>query len=124
MKALHTLLLCLVMSLAATAQQTDTEYAYKWKGEVIATKAPRPEGKSYRIEVITVRHFNPADPDLRSLTKYGKIYPERNLNQGTIRLMLGNFRSMDEARPSLNKIRSMGFNQADIIQYQDGYRQE
>lgn len=124
MKILFPILLLLSGILSVNAQDVSPEYAYNWKGEILATNAPRTEGIVHRIEVITVRHFNPNDPDLRSLTKFGKIYPERNLNTGMIRLMLGNFPKSEEAKPVLGKIKSMGFTSARIVRYKDGYREE
>lgn len=114
----------LYLPIIMSGQEQGGEYAYAFKGDVIASSAPRTEGKIYRIELITVRHFNPNDPDLRSLTKLGKLYPERYLSSGTIRLMLGGYRSAEEAKPVLNKVRSMGFSGATLVSYRDGYRQE
>lgn len=123
MKTLLSITFLLLVPLLGFAQEK-IEYAYKWKDEVIATDAPRLEGDSYRIELIKVRSFNPNDPDLKMLRQYGEIYPEKNLKTGMIRLMLGDYTNKEITAPILSKVRSMGFTNASLIKYLDGYREE
>lgn len=100
------------------------EYAYEYKGQVVASTAPRGEGIIYRIHLIDVRHYNPRDPDLQSLQKYGPIYPDRLLQKGVIQLVLGDWKSKGDAISVLQKVQRMGFSNASIIPYRDGYREE
>lgn len=118
------ILLLLSADLFAQSNSTSNEYAYKWKSEIIATDAPRSEGTRYRIELITVRHYNPNDPDLKSLSQHGKIYPERSLTNGNIKLMLGNMKSLEEAKVIERKLKNMGFTTAKTIRYREGFRVE
>jgi hypothetical protein len=118
----------LVISLISTGlfsqKNAAFEYAYEHKGQVIASTAPRGEGLLYRIHLIDVRHYNPRDPDLQSLHKYGTIYPDRLLQKGIIQLILGDWKSRGEAAGVLQKVQRMGFSNALIIPYRDGYREE
>lgn len=124
MKNFLVLLIFAISSLGLQAQDETVRYAYLWKNQVLSSEAPRTEGMVYRIELLTVRHFNPNDPDLRSLKKFGKLYPEKSLKKGIIYLMLGDYKATDEANQVLVKVRNMGFTNATLAKYQDGYRQD
>ena len=124
MKSFLILLICAISSIGLQAQNESFPYAYRWKNQVLSSEAPRIEGQIYRVDLLTVRHFNPNDPDLRSLKKFGNLYPEKNLKKGVIYLMLGDYKTTDEANQVLVKVKNMGFTNASLVKYQDGYRQE
>lgn len=124
MKMFLIFFICSISSMGMQAQTEPIHYAYRWKNEVLSSEAPRIEGRMYRVELLTVRHFNANDPDLRSLKKYGNLYPEKNLKKGIIHLMLGDYKTLEEANQALGKVRNMGFTNASLARYQDGYREE
>lgn len=124
MKNFLILLICAIPSLSLQAQGNSVRYAYRWKNQVLSSEAPRTEGLIYRVDLLTVRHFNANDPDLRSLKKFGQLYPEKSLKKGVIYLMLGDYKTKDEADQIVTKVRNMGFTNASLAKYQDGYRQD
>lgn len=80
-------------------------------------------GQYYKIQLVAVRQYNQAlQQKIRPFHDIGYIdtefLPERRLN----RILLGDFRSLQEARTSLSIVQKQGFTQAFICEYNDGVR--
>ena len=76
----YCLCLCLflgTMGLMAQGQEINHEYAFRYGDKILVSQAPRLLGVSYRIELLKVDQYSPADPALKAVQRYGNLYPER-----------------------------------------------
>ena len=78
------------------------------------------QGSSYRVQVSAVRTYDEAR--FASLREIGPVQTEPIPGKDLIRVMVGDFTSLDEALSGQQKVAGKGFKSTIIVLYEDGIR--
>jgi septal ring-binding cell division protein DamX len=106
-----------------TAKETvKTKPAPAKKAETVAA-APKTEGTYYKIQIIALGNYNPAQSRYAKVKDMARIDTEYISDRKLYRVMLADYNSVEEAQADLAKVRSMkDFGDAFIVEYKDGER--
>lgn len=86
------------------------------------TKAPRYDGTYYKVQIISLRNYDPNKTIYDAIKVYGDIETEFIIQKGLTRVLLGSYFNEAEAKAAMENARSNGFGQAFIVRYDDGQR--
>lgn len=87
-----------------------------------ATEALDYEGIYYRIQLESVEDPDPDSPRYAQLLPEGTLETETLPGQGVTRMLVGVYRSLQEANQVLVQAKRSGFKHAFIVRYEDGVR--
>lgn len=92
------------------------------KAETVAA-APKTEGTYYKIQIIALGNFNPAQSRYAKVKGMARIDTEFISDRKLYRVMLADYNSVEEAQADLTKVRTMkDFSDAFIVEYKNGER--
>lgn len=104
------------------------EYVYTPSNPVEAfqlrTKAPRHPGVYYKLQLVALSNFSMDDPRFEQVKDIARLDYEVILDRGNItRALLGDYFSLEAARDALSEVSRFGFDDAFIVKYEDGERE-
>ncbi len=87
------------------------------------SKAPRYQGRYYKIQLIATRKGLPSlQPRISHLEDMGRFDTEYLIRSKLTRILIGDFFSEAEAYNALDRVQSSGYATAFVVQYEDGVR--
>jgi len=101
-----------------TARGTSPGDTYEY-----TSSAPRYQGRYYKVQIIATRKDPATQPGrFANIQALGRMDTEYILAKGLHRVLIGDFFSEGEAIQALEQARSLGYNRAFIVRYDDGTR--
>jgi len=94
----------------------------RFKNDGVTTSAPKHMGSYYKIQVSIELNYDQFAPQLQQINGLGRVDTEYIIEKGWIRVLLADYFSKDEALRVLYEVRDLGFPEAFLVRYQDGYR--
>lgn len=86
------------------------------------TTAPKYEGTYYKIQIAAIRKYDDNSSQFQSLATIGDLETEYLTKSGLTRVLLAAYLTPEAAKQAQATVRSMGFKNTFIVQYQDGRR--
>ncbi len=80
------------------------------------------QGVYYKVQLIAVTRHNPGHPRYKTVVGLGDLQTENVPGKKLVRVLMGDYFSLEEAEAALRQIRESGFPDAYIVKYRDGKR--
>ena len=116
------------VSTSSTSRKTSTYQAgntytnSRYKKDGVTTNAPRHSGVYFKVQLSVVIDYDLEAASFSSMQEMGRLDTEFIIEKGWTRVLLADFFDLEQARTIMDKARLMGYPEAFIVRYKDGYR--
>ncbi len=86
------------------------------------SESDRYAGEYYKVQLIAVTRHNPNHPRYKYVRNFGDLQTEQVPGKKLVRVLMGDYFSVEDAEDALRQIQEGGFPDAYIVKYRDGKR--
>ena len=111
-------------STPSTSTSTAKTYTNsRFKRDGVTTSAPKHSGTYFKVQLAVVIDYNLEAANFNQMLELGdRLDTEYIIEKGWTRVLLADFYDLEQARQIMTKAQLLGFPEAFIVRYVDGYR--